>query len=95
MRGLKALVIGMGILIIVGVVFLVYAIIDKAGEQDVSVASAIDAEIALPAGAEVVETSLGDGRMVLRLRLPDGSGRLLLFDAASGRSIGKIDLKSK
>ena len=33
MRGLKALVIGMGVLIVAGVVFLIYAIIDKAGEK--------------------------------------------------------------
>ena len=95
MRGLKALVIGMGILIAVGVVFLVYAIIQKAGEEGISGGSAVNTQVTIPAGAEVIETSLGDGRIALRLRMPDGSGRLLLLDAASGEPIGKIELKSK
>tara|TARA_R110000868_G_scaffold100722_7_gene277145 strand:- start:2473 stop:2760 length:288 start_codon:yes stop_codon:yes gene_type:complete len=93
MRGLKALVIGMGVLIVAGVVFLIYAIIDKAGEKTAAGRSGLQAEVALPAGAEVVETSIGDGTIVLRLRLGDGSGRLLVIDPATGKSLGRIDLK--
>lgn len=95
MRGLKALVIGMGVLIVAGLVFLVYAIIDKAGEDGFSAAKPIDARVSLPAGAEVVETSLGDGRIAVRLRMADGSGRLLLFDAKTGRPVGRIDLTAR
>ncbi len=95
MRGLKALVIGMGVLIVAGVVFLLYAIIDKSGEKSAAGRSGLQAEIALPAGAEVVETRVGDGTIVLRLRLADGTGRLLVIDPATGKSRGRIDLKAK
>jgi hypothetical protein len=95
MRGLKALVIGMGILIIAGVVFLIYAIVEKAGEGGIGGGGAVNAEVRLPAGAEIVETRVGDGRVVLRLRLADGSGRLMLIDAVTGKSAGRIDLKSE
>ena len=95
MRGLKALVIGMGILIIAGVVFLIYAIIEKAGEGGGVGQSGIRSEVILPAGAQVVETSIGDGVIMLRLRLADGSGRLVVVDPATGKPSGTIDLKFK
>jgi hypothetical protein len=103
MRGLKALVIGMGVLIIVGVVFLLYAIIQKSGEDAVlggmagSIAGgpAVRSNVTLPAGAEVVETRLDAGVIVLRLRLADGSGRLVVIDRATGKAAGRIDLKFK
>lgn len=99
MRGLKAMVIGMGVMIIIGVIFLIYAIAQKSGEElgggfganKAPVTSAID----LPAGAEVVETRLGTDRIVIRLRLADRSGRLLVLDARSGRQVGQIDLTPK
>ena len=95
MRSLKALVIGMGILIVVGVVFLIYAIIQKSSENDALGRSALQSEVTLPAGAEVVETRIGDGKIVLRLRLADGSGRLVVIDPATGKMSGRIDLKIK
>lgn len=96
MRGLKAMVIGMGVLIVVGVIFLIYAIVQKSGDElgggfgaaTSPVASTID----LPNGAEVVETAVGGQRIVLRLRLADGSGRLVILDAGNGRLIGQTDL---
>ena len=45
MRSLKALVIGMGILIVVGVVFLIYAIIQKSSENDALGRSALQSEV--------------------------------------------------
>jgi len=99
MRGLKALVIGMGVLIIVGVVFLLYAIIQKSGEEaamgDAAPGAPVRAAVTLPAGAEVVETRLDSTTIVLRLRLADGSGRLVVIDRATGKAIGRIDLNFK
>jgi len=40
-----------------------------------------------------VETSIGDGRIVVRLSLVDGSQRLLLIDADTGGRIGAVNLK--
>ena len=119
MRGLKALVIGMGVVIVAGVVFLIFAIVEKAGEGGPddpsrpggpggksvaagnvpaagnSVNNATPQTVTLPAGAEVVETRTGDGIIVLRLRLADGGGRLLMFDARTGKPTGRINLRSQ
>lgn len=99
MRGLKALVIGMGVLIIVGVVFLLYAIIQKSGEEAAmgraTSGEPVRAAVTLPAGAEVVETRLDSTTIVLRLHLADGSGRLVVIDRATGKAIGRIDLNFK
>lgn len=96
MRGLKAMVIGMGVLIIVGVIFLIYAIVQKSGDDLGGGFGGnkppVAASIELPAGAEVVETRVGVERIVLRLRLPDGSGRLIILNAATGRQVGQTDL---
>tara|TARA_R110002072_G_scaffold44768_11_gene124943 strand:+ start:1697 stop:1996 length:300 start_codon:yes stop_codon:yes gene_type:complete len=96
MRGLKALVIGMGVLIVVGLVFLIYAIVQKSGDRlgggfGADTAPTVSS-VVLPAGAEVMETRVGTDRIVLRLRLPDGSGRLVVLDAATGRLVGQTDL---
>ena len=94
MRALKALVIGMGVLIVIGVVVLVYAIIERAGKTDAPETMAAPSQIDLPAGARIVETSIGDGRIVVRLSLADGSHRLLVIDADTGRRVGEINLQS-
>ncbi|CAN0569030.1 unnamed protein product [Laminaria digitata] len=113
MRALKAMVIGMGVLIVIGVIVLIYAVTLRPGDEpgpgavsgklptpaapstpsipSTPYISAID----LPTGAEVVETRVGDGRIVIRLRLASGSGRLLILDAATGRLIGQTDLNVK
>ena len=96
MRGLKAMVIGMGVLIVVGVIVLIYAIVQKSEEElgdgldghKWSVAS----RVVLPTGAEVVETLVSGERIVLRLRLKDGSGRLIILNAASGKVVGQTEL---
>ena len=96
MRALKAIVIGMGVLIILGVILLVVLLAQKSGDTIGSVLEEgkppVDTRVALPAGAEVMETRIGGGRIVLRLRLPDGNGRLIILDAATGRQTGQTEL---
>tara|TARA_R110000787_G_scaffold85258_3_gene182061 strand:- start:744 stop:1028 length:285 start_codon:yes stop_codon:yes gene_type:complete len=93
MRFLKALVIGMGVLIVVGVVAIIVAAIDQAGGGKPPAAFAPVA-IVLPAGADIVETRVGDGRIVVRLKLPDGGARLMIVDPDTGRLTGTVDLKA-
>ena len=93
MRALKALVIGMGVLIVAGIVVLVYAIVDKAAETGTMTFA--PAEIVIPKGAEIAETALGDGRIAVRLTMADGSGRLILIDAATGRVTGTMELRKQ
>lgn len=95
MRALKAMVIGMGVLIIVGVIFLIFAIVQKSGTGFGGEQTPVVSSVALPAGAEIVETRVGDKRIVLRLRLANGGGRLIILDLATGRLIGETALTFK
>ncbi len=84
MRALKALVIGMGVLIAAGLITVVVTIanrtLDGGGPPS-------EAALALPPGAEVLETALDGGRIALRLRLPGGAQAIHVFDLATGRRV--------
>jgi len=49
-------------------------------------------DVALPPGAEIEDLAVGDGRIVLQLRLASGARRLLILDLASGVQLGAVDL---
>ena len=94
MRTLKALVVGMGILIVVGTAIIAVMIARRGGDsgttgRDVSTTTA---QIALPAGARVVETALDGDRIALRIVLVDGGQRVIIFDVPTGRRVGVVDL---
>ena len=72
MRALKALVIGMGVLIVVGLAVVVVTIANRTIDGG---KPSTDAAFALPDGAEVLETALDGDRIALRLRLADGTTR--------------------
>lgn len=107
---LLALVIGMGVLIVVGVVALGVAMMQrgasKAEIQPVAVPAAVvagsepayvnfgDHDIALPAGFEL-DSFHGNGNRLL-LRLSNGSGETVIWvlDMLSGQAIGRYTLKT-
>ncbi len=98
MRTLKALVIGMGILIVAGTAVIAVMIARRgadgaAGDNTASGgASTTPAKIALPAGARVIETALDGDRIALRIVLTGGGERVMIIDARTGRRIGAVDL---
>ena len=111
MKLLKASVIIMGILIVVGMTILLVTVIKRYGEGDPATAGAAGSSsslgaglsvpvergfgeraVAIPKGAEPLETRLDGGRLVVRLRLADGTSALLILDAASGEKLGLIRL---
>lgn len=102
MRALKALVIGMGILILIGFAAVVMAMIERAGEGGgdgpSSVRSGVPAErvfgdlrVKLPPGAQVIGTSADGGRLIVHLRLAGGEARILVIDLATGKRLGAIE----
>ena len=111
MQALKALVIFLGVLIVIGMGVLAYGILVKfdewrAREDDEAAPTpravtapaatgvwAGDVKVAVPTGARVAETVVADGRLILRLSLADGGQRYLIFDLATGRRIGAIELQ--
>ena len=54
-----------------------------------------DISIAIPPGATAEEIEMDQARIVVRLRLSDGSAALLLIDAATGRKLGLITLEDR
>ncbi|MCK6449635.1 MAG: DUF6476 family protein [Alphaproteobacteria bacterium] len=90
MTGLKILVAVMAVLLVAGFGVLVGGIAMQAKRADAGFGSA---EVTLPAGARVVETTASGDRVVLRVALPDGEERLYVLDAASGRTVGTIAIK--
>lgn len=106
MQALKALVIFMGVLIVVGMGILAYGISVKFGqnvEEEPAVsapprAAALhpwtsDIEETIPAGAKVLETVMAEGRMIVRLAMPDGGQRFVVVDLVGGRKLGTFELK--
>ncbi len=94
MRTLKALVIGMGVLIVAGTAVIAVTIARRGGEDRAASggASTTPAKIALPAGARVIETALDGDRIALRIVLTGGGERVMIIDARTGRRIGAVDL---
>ena len=106
MQALKALVIGMGILILVAMAVLAVTIYKRAtapgGErameagQRTGVASGLafgTVDLPVPEGAQIEEMNTVDGRLTLRLRLNDGSARIMVVDLASGALLGTLLLQ--
>ena len=84
MRALKALVIGMAVLIAAGLIVVAVTIANRTldgGKRPT------EAAFALPDGAEVLETALDGNRVALRLRLPGGAETIHVFDLATGRRV--------
>ena len=85
---LKIAVIGMGVALVIGSGVVVVTITHRLGQPTARIAF----DIPLPPNSEVLESHESQGRLMLRLRRPDGE-EIRLFDTASGREIGLIHLK--
>jgi len=93
-RGLKALVIGMGVLIVAGLVVLAVAIVQRAGKADFGVEEEYaSAPLPIPSGARALTVApAGDG--VVAVLVEDAAGRqsLMSIDLQSGRVLGTLAL---
>ena len=96
MRGLRVLVVVMGILILIGTAALIAGIASKlsrsrssAGEERPFAATAID----IPRGARIEAMTAAPNRLILDLALPDGERRIVIVDMATGARLGTIELR--
>jgi hypothetical protein len=103
MRGLKALVIILGVLLVGGMVTLVGAIIWR-GSHRVAADGAVapprgtqgkpfETTLDLPAGATVASIDVAGERLVLKLALPDGRQQIVIVDIRNGARLGTIELQ--
>ncbi len=96
MRGLKILVIVMGVMLVVGSAALVLVIAARLSPPRSSLTPTIAAApIGLPTGARIETMSVGGDRLVLAVLLPDGNRQLLVIDLASGRQVMAIPLSTR
>ncbi len=106
-RVLKAVVIGLGLLIVVGVVALIVGLFWRASKMGepagakVAPPTALTAPalptgpVALPRGAVLTDMAATGDRVVLRLRLADGTTRLIFVDPRAAAVAGQLDLKAE
>lgn len=100
-RVLKAVVIGLGLLIVVGVVALIVGLFWRASKMGepagakVAPPTALTGPVALPRGAAVTDMAATGDRVVLRLRLADGTTRLIFVDPRAAAVAGQLDLKAE
>jgi uncharacterized iron-regulated membrane protein len=103
MRGLRLLVIVLGVLLLGGTLALVVAIIVRVPHPSESRADPrsaapprtgpFDTVLDLPAGAVVQSMRETGARLAVHLVLPDGSQQIVIVDPGSGARIGTIELR--
>lgn len=86
MAALKWLVIGMGVLIVAGTVTLVALVVQRAGGNP----SMPPVSLGQPAGTRILSVGSAEGRIAVLVARPDGTERVLLLDARSGRLMGEM-----
>jgi hypothetical protein len=106
MNALKAVVIFMGVLILIGSTVVVITIINRLGTpaEETAPAAAPAAGSAsapkafgnrvldLPTGTQIVSTTAEDGRLFLHVRLVGGGERVLVIDTGTGATLGTLSV---
>jgi len=82
-QALKALVIGMGMLIVIGVTVIVVTVFNRIQDRARVVEAPERLDVAIPAGAKLLEMVPNGQRLVLRLETPDGD-QIMVVNLRSG-----------
>ncbi len=96
MKLLVALVITMGVLIVAGIVVIVVTIANRMGGGGTASSRAAPefatADLPVPAGCQVMETTTADDRLILRLGSGERCNQVLIVDMTTGRLLGTLRL---
>lgn len=84
-RGLKILVIVLGIILVAMFIALIYGLATRLGGKGGEIA----ATLAVKTGEQMVEIAGAGDRLVLRLRDAQGAERLVFVNPASGKVVGE------
>lgn len=98
MAALKALVVVMGVMLVVGFAALIVVIAGRVSHKTAAPGAAqpyTAAPVQIPAGARIEAMSAGPDRLVLDLLLPDGNRELAVIDLGTGRRLGTIPLRTE
>ncbi|HUK61643.1 MAG TPA: DUF6476 family protein [Stellaceae bacterium] len=95
MRGLKVLVVVMGVLLAAGTAALIVAVVIRVerGERAAATsgASAGPLHTALPAGSRILGTELEGDRLAAHVALAGGGEAIYLFNARTGATVAVIE----
>jgi hypothetical protein len=97
MRGLKILVVVMGIMLVVGFAVLVAVIagrISRGGPAPNAARAFAAAAVDIPRGARIEAMTAVTDRLILGLVLPEGGRQLMIIDLATGTRLGTIELRA-
>jgi hypothetical protein len=97
MRGLKILVVVMGIMLVVGFAVLIAALAGRmshSGSTPTTTRTFAGAAIDIPPGACIEAMAVGTDRLVLALALPEGGRQLVVIDLVTGARLGTIELRA-
>ncbi len=89
-RVLKAVVIGLGVLIVAGLVALLTAVVLRGGGGSRALPAEEAMRLPLPEGAVVEEMRVSGNTLALRVRLADGGREIVVIDARKGREVRRI-----
>jgi hypothetical protein len=87
---LKAVVIGLGMLIVIALGAVVVGIVQKFSHKAPAPAAGVGQAFALPAGAKIVEMQTSGNRLVLRLHPAEGGDEIDIVDTSDGHLIARI-----
>lgn len=88
---IKAVVIGLGVLIVVATGVLVAGVLDRVGDTPAT-GDHRDGAVALPTGSRVMSIASDDGRLSLLLELASGSQAILTIDGLTGEPLSTLEL---
>ena len=87
MRAVKALVLGMGILIVVGIVILVFGMSNQT--EKITLSNSLG-DLVLNQGSSIVSFTAQADKLILHLNTTDGQGKIVILAADTGKVIGTI-----
>ena len=91
-RVLKAVVISLGVLIVVGLIVLLTAVVMRGGGGSRALPAEKAMHVPLPKGAVVEEMRLSGNVLALRIRRADGGREVIVIDAKRGHVIRRVRL---
>ena len=91
MRGLIALTVGMGVLILIGTAVLVVVIVERASAPAAKAPVPFAVILDEPAGTRITGVTAAGGRMVVELQ-GGGPDRMVVMDPETGTVVGRVGL---
>jgi hypothetical protein len=93
-RGLKAVVILLGVLIVIAFALLVVGALTRFHAKSAPNAAALENTIVLPAGGQIVSSEVQSDRLILRVKAQKGES-IYIIDTGTGHLVGRVQTKGQ